>query len=149
MGILSADRTVEIEAPLERCYELITDLENTPNWQESMVSLEVLERDKEGRATLCEIKSDAGIRQVTTKMRFAHHPPDRMTWEQEKGDLKWLNGEWSLEKIDAGHTRATYSLEGDPGRMLGLLLRGPVEDRVKKELTTDPTEGLKSAAEAG
>ena len=42
MGMLTAERTVEIEAPLERCYELVADLESTPDWQASMISIEVL-----------------------------------------------------------------------------------------------------------
>jgi uncharacterized membrane protein len=149
MGTLTAERSVEIEAPLERCYEIIADLESTPEWQDSMISIEVLERDGQDRPTLCEIKSDAKVRQVTNRMRFAHHPPDRMTWEQEKGDLKWLVGSWQLEDLGQNRTRATYSLEGDPGRMLGLLLRGPIEGKVKEFLTKDSVEGLKRAAESG
>ena len=148
MGNLQADRTVEIEAPLARCYEIITDLESTPEWQDSMNSIEVLERDRQGRATLCKIKSDAKVREVTTEMRFEHHPPDRMSWDQEKGDLKSLHGEWNLEDLGDGRTRAVYSLEGDPGRMLGLLLRGPVEGKVKEFLTKGAAEGLREYCES-
>ena len=149
MGTLTAERTVEIDAPLDRCYGIISDLESTPDWQESMISLEVLERDREGRPTLCEIVSDAKVRQVTSEIRFAHHPPDRMTWEQEKGDTKSLVGSWSLEDLGDGRTKAVYALEADPGRILGLLLRGPVEGKVKEFLTKDAAEGLKQAAEGG
>jgi uncharacterized membrane protein len=149
MGTLSAERTVEIEAPLERCYAIVADLESTPDWQESMISLEVLERDREQRPTLCRIVSDAKVRQAKSEIRFAHHPPDRMTWEQEEGDIKSLNGSWQLEDLGGGRTRATYSLEADPGRVFGLLLRGPVEGKVKEFLTKDAAEGLKKAAESG
>ena len=149
MGTLQADRTVEIDAPLERCYEIVADLESTPEWQESMISIEVLERDSEGRPTLCEIVSDAKVRHTTSQFRFSHHPPDRMTWEQEKGDVKWLEGHWKLEDLGGGRTRAVYALEADPGRILGLLLRGPIEGKVKEFLTKDAAEGLKRAAEGG
>ena len=149
MGTLTAERTVEIDAPLERCYEIIADLESMPDWQESMKSIEVLERDREGRPTLCKIVSDAKVRDAKTEMRFAHHPPDRMTWEQEKGDLKSVYGSWKLEDLGEGRTRAVYSLEVDPGRVFGLLLRGPVEGKVKEFLTKDAAEGLKQAAEGG
>jgi uncharacterized membrane protein len=149
MGTLTAERTVEIDAPLEHCYEIIADLESTPDWQESMISLEVLERDREGRPTLCEIVSDARVRQVTSEIRFAHHPPDGMSWEQEKGDTKSLVGSWKLEDLGDGRTKAIYALEADPGRILGLLLRGPVEGKVKEFLTKDAAEGLKKAAEGG
>jgi uncharacterized membrane protein len=148
MGMLEASRTVEIEAPPERCYEIAADLESTPDWQESMVSIEVLERDGEGRPELVEIVSDAKVRKVKNRMRFAYQPTDGITWEQEKGELKSLRGSWSFEPVGEGKTRAVYALEADPGRMLGMLLRGPVEGKVKEFLTKDSTEGLKRAAES-
>lgn len=147
MGTLKAERSVEIEAPLERCYEIIVDLESTPEWQETMVSLEVLERDGQGRAKRAEVVSDAKVKQISSIYRFAFPGSDRITWEQEKGELKWLTGEWRLEDLGAGRTRATYELEADTGRMLGLLIRGPVEGKVKELLTKDAVEGLKRRAE--
>lgn len=149
MGTLRADRTVEIEAPIERCYEIIADLPSTPEWQETMVSLEVLDRDGQGRVKRAEIVSDAKVKQVTSILRFDYPGPNRLTWEQEKGELKWLNGEWRLEELGVGRTRATYALEADTGRMLGMLIRGPVEGKVKELLTKDAAEGLKRRAEAG
>ncbi len=149
MGMLEADRTVEIEAPLARCYEIVSDLDSTPEWQDSMISLEVLERDREGRAALVETVSDAKVKQVTSRISFSYHPPDEMRWEQEKGELKSLRGSWKLESLAEDRTRATYSLRADPGRMLGMLLRGPVEGKVKEFLTKDAAEGLKRQAEGG
>lgn len=149
MGILKAERTVEISATKSHCYEIISDLATTPTWQESMVSATVLETDPEGRAKLVEIKSDAKVRVVTSHLEFKYQPEDGMTWEQKKGDLKWLTGAWKLEDLGDNMTRATYSLEADTGRMLGLLIKGPVEGKVKDLLTSDAAEGLKKVAEAG
>jgi len=149
MGTLKAERTVEIEAPASRCYEIIADLERTPEWQDSMKSLKVLESDREGRAILVEVTSDAKVKDVTNQLRFSYQPGEGMTWDQEKGDLKWMKGRWTLEDLGGDRTRATYALEGDTGRMLGLLIRGPVEDKLKEWLTKDAAEGLKAEAEAG
>lgn len=149
MGLLEADRSIEIDAPLERCYLIIVDLDSTPEWQESMISLEVLERDREGRVVLVETVSDAKVKQVTSRISFTHHPPDEMRWEQEKGELKALTGSWKLDPLSDERTRATYSLRADPGMMLGMLLRGPVEGKVKEFLTKDAVEGLKRHAEGG
>lgn len=148
MGILKAERTVEIDAPKSRCYEIISDLEGTPSWQESMNSLKVLATDDEGRATLAEIKSDAKVKEITSRLSFSYQPGEGMTWEQEKGDLKWMTGKWVLEDLGGNRTRATYALEGDTGRMLGLLIKGPVEDKLKEWLTKDAAEGLKARAES-
>jgi hypothetical protein len=149
MGILEASSTVEVEAAVTRCYEIISDLENTPDWQEAMISAEVLEKDSEGRAALVEIKSDAKVRTVTSHIAFEYQPETGMTWEQKKGDMKWLTGSWVLDELESGLTRATYALKADTGRMLGLLLKGPVEDKVKGWLTNDATSGLKKFAESG
>lgn len=148
MGKLTATRTVEIDASQADCYAIVADLRTTPEWQESMISCDVLEEDSQGRASVVEIVNDAKVRQVKTRFKFAYDEPNGISWEQEKGDMKWLVGSWTLEEIDDGHTRATYAIEGDPGRMLGLLLRGPVEGKVKEFLTKDSADGLKARAEA-
>jgi len=149
MGDLRADRSIDIDAPLDEVYAIIADLETTPEWQNAMISIDVIERDGEGRPELVEIVSDAKVKQVKNKMRFSYQPPDGMSWVQEKGDMKSLEGSWGLEDLGGDRTRAVYSLRGDPGRMLGMLLRGPVEDKVKEFLTKDSVEGLKSRAESG
>ena len=147
MAILKAARTVDIDAPKSKCYEIISDLANSPTWQQSMVSADVLETDSDGRASLVEIKSDAKVKQITSKLAFEYQPEDGMTWEQTKGELKWLNGSWALEDLGDNKTRATYALEADTGRMLGLIIKGPVQDKVKEWLTKDAAEGLKEYAE--
>ena len=71
-----------------------------------------------------------------------------ITWDQERGDVKAVHGWWRLEDLGSGRTRATYGLEVDPGRMLGLLLRGPAEGKVRDFLLDGAAEGLKERAEA-
>jgi uncharacterized membrane protein len=149
MGTLEANWTVEIEAPLARCYDIAADVEGAPGWQGTLEEVEVIERDSEGRAELVHTVSDATVKKVSSEVRFSYHPPDKITWEQEKGEVKWLQGSWDFEDLGDDRTRATYGLRGDPGRMLSLLLRGPVESRVKEFLTRSAAEGLKSEAEAG
>ena len=148
MGLIKGDRSVEIEAPIERCYEIAADIENAMDWQGSLKDVEVLERDGEKRALLVETESDAKVKTVKATLRFSYEPPTAIRWVQEKGDTKSLIGSWAFEDLGGGRTKATYALEADPGRMLGLLLRGPVEGKVKEFLTKDAAEGLKRAAEA-
>lgn len=112
-----------------------------------MTSAKILETDGEGRARVVEVTSDAKVREVTARLEFSYEPEHSMTWEQVKGDLKWLTGAWSLEAVADDLTRAAYSLKADTGRMLGLLVKGPVEDKIKELLTRDATEGLKERAE--
>jgi uncharacterized membrane protein len=148
MGTLEASFSVEIEAPRDRCYEIAADIEGAPKWQGSLERVEVLERDAEGRPLVVNTTSDATIKKVQSRLRFSYEPPDGIDWEQEKGEVKWLTGSWRFEDAGGGRTRATYGLRSDPGRILSMLLRGPVEGKVKEHLTKGAAEGLKREAEA-
>ncbi len=149
MGNVTGDRSVEIDAPIERVFEIAADIQNAPEWQGSLKDVEVLEKDADGRAELVETESDAKVKTVKARLRFSYEEPTRITWEQEKGDVKSLHGWWDLEDLGGGRTRATYGLDVDPGRMLGMLLRGPVEGQVRNFLLGGAAEGLKKHAESG
>ena len=148
MGIIRGERTVEIDAPADRVFAIAADIEHAPEWQQSLKDVEVHERDGDRRATSVETESDAKVRTIRSRLRFAYEPPTRITWEQERGDVKALHGWWRLEDLGSGRTRATYGLEVDPGRMLGMLLRGPAEGKVRDFLVGGAAEGLKERAEA-
>jgi hypothetical protein len=107
----------------------------------------VLERDDQKRPELVETKSDAKVKSVRALLRFSYDPPTRIEWVQEKGETKSLKGWWDLEDLGGGRTRATYALVVDPGRMLGMLLRGPMEGVVRDFLLGGAAEGLKKHAE--
>jgi len=145
---IDASRTVEINAPLARVYEIAADVPGAERWRDQVVSIEVLETDAEGRATLVEEVTDAKVKKVKNTLRFSYDPPTGMGWEQERGELKSLVGGWKFEKLGEDRTSATFWLDGDPGRMLGMLLRGPAMALVKDAMTKDPTEGLKREAES-
>jgi len=146
--MIIGDRSVEIDAPIERCFDIAADIEGAPKWQGSLKDVEVLSKDAEGRPEVVETESDAKVKTVKTRLRFSYDKPSRIEWVQEKGDVKSLRGWWHLEDLGEGRTRATYALEVDPGRMLGMLLRGPVEGQVKNFLLGGAAEGLKQEAES-
>jgi uncharacterized membrane protein len=148
MGLIKGDRSVEIDAPIERCFEIAADVENAPEWQGSLKDVEVLERDGDRRPMLVETVSDAKVKDVRAVLRFSYQPPTEIRWVQEKGDTKSLVGWWAFQDLGGGRTRATYALEADPGRMLGLLLRGPAEAKVRDFLLGNAAAGLKTQAEA-
>lgn len=126
MANVTGSSTADIEAPLESVWALIEDVETAPQWQGGLKSMRALEHDGDGRATLCESESDAKVRTIKSTVRFTYDGPTRLSWTQEQGELKSVDGRWDLEDLGAGRTRATYSLEVDLGRMLGILIRGPL-----------------------
>ena len=146
--MIKGDRSVEIDAPIERCFDIAADIEGAPRWQGSLKDVEVLSKDGDGRAEVVETASDAKVKTVKSRLRFSYEAPTRIDWVQEKGETKSLRGWWDLEDLGDGRTRATYALEVDPGRMLGMLLRGPVEGTVRDFLLGGAADGLKREAEA-
>jgi uncharacterized membrane protein len=148
MGLIEGERSVEIDAPIDRCFDIAADIENAPDWQGSLKDVEVLESDGDGRAEVVQTESDAKVKTVKARLRFSYFPPERIEWNQEKGDTKSLKGWWDFEDLGGGRTRATYGLSADPGRMLGMLLRGPVEGQVRNFLLGGAAEGLKQQAES-
>jgi len=149
MGTISGERSVEVDAPIERCYEIASDIDHAPEWQGSLKDVEVLERDAQKRALLVETESDAKVKTVRSVLRFSYEEPSAIRWVQEKGETKSLTGSWTFEDLGNGQTRATYALDAEPGRILGLLLRGPAEAKVRDFLLGDAAEGLKQKAESG
>jgi ribosome-associated toxin RatA of RatAB toxin-antitoxin module len=138
-----------IDASLEQVWELVEDVESAPEWQGGLKAIRVLERDDQGRATLCEVDSDAKVRTVSSTVRFRYEPPTALRWTQQKGELKSVEGSWQLEELGSGRTRATYTLEAELGRMLGMVIRGPLVDLLREMLAGARAGELKRTIERG
>jgi carbon monoxide dehydrogenase subunit G len=147
MANLTGSSTAEINAPLADVWALVADVERAPEWQGGLKSLSAIERDGEGHATLCESESDAKVRTIKSTVRFRYQAPTRLTWTQEKGELKSVDGSWTLEDLGENRTRAVYDLEVDLGRMLGMMIRGPLVDVIRGMLVNARAGELKQAIE--
>jgi uncharacterized protein YndB with AHSA1/START domain len=149
MAHMGGSASAEIDAPIDRVWAVVEDVLIAPDWQGGLVALTAMEHDADGRPTLVESESDIKVRHVTTQVRFRYEPPTRLSWSQEKGDLKSVEGSWVLEDLGGGRTRATYTLDGDPGRILGMLIRGPVEAAARAMLVNARPGELKARVEGG
>jgi uncharacterized protein YndB with AHSA1/START domain len=127
MAHLGGSASAEIDAPLERVWAVIEDVMTAPEWQGGLDRMTALERDADGRPMLVETENDIKVRRIKAHVRFRYEGPTRLSWTQEKGDMKSVEGAWDLEDLGNGRTHATYTLDADPGRVLGLVIRGPVE----------------------
>ena len=128
---------------------MVEDVLAAPEWQGGLVAMKALDRDADGLPTLVETENDIKVRKIKTQVRFHYEPPTRLSWTQEKGDLKSVEGAWELEDLGDGRTKATYKLDSDPGRMLGMLIRGPVEAATRSMLVNARPGELKKRVESG
>jgi carbon monoxide dehydrogenase subunit G len=149
MGHLRGEAHAEIDAPMERVWEVVEDVIIAPEWQGGLDAMTALERDEQGRPTLVETVSDIKVRKIKTRVRFSYDPPGTLTWRQEKGDLSALDGWWRLEALGPERTRAAYGLDADTGRVLGMVIRGPVEAAVRALLINARPGELKRKVEGG
>lgn len=147
MGALNATAEAEIEAQIERVWEIVADVEGWPEWQATITEIDVEERDAANRPALCEVVFDAKIQTIRTVQRVRYESPHRLTFTQERGSLKALAGSWRLEDLGDGRTRATYALDVEIGGMLGVLVTGAVQDKLQDRLVTALPGELKARAE--
>ena len=149
MAVLTGSSTAEVDAPLEQVWALVEDVERAPEWQGGLKRMHALERDDEGHAILCQAEADAKVRTIKSTVRYTYNGPTTLAWRQEKGELKSADGRWELEDLGGNRTLATYSLEVDMGRMLSLVIRGPLLDLLRRMFVSARAGELKRAIESG
>ena len=126
MGHLGGSASAEIDAPLERVWAVLEDVLAAPLWQGGLDTVTALERDADGRPTLVDSESDIKVRRVKSRVRIRYERPTRLSWIQEKGDMKSVEAVWELGDVGNGRTLASYRFDADLGRVLGLVIHGPV-----------------------
>jgi ribosome-associated toxin RatA of RatAB toxin-antitoxin module len=145
MAIQGSASTV-IEAPIDEVYAVAADVESSPRWQPEIKKAEVLEREGDDQV-LVLTETDAKVRTLKSTLRFSYDPPHGLSWRQEDGDLKSVEGSWRFEEEGEGRTRATYEMTVDLGRMLGMVIRGPLVGVLRGQLVESMPEKLKKDVE--
>ncbi|MFZ0377398.1 MAG: SRPBCC family protein [Solirubrobacteraceae bacterium] len=149
MANISGSSTADIDAPLDQVWTLVEDVESAPQWQGGLNALTALDRDDQGRPVRCQTETDGKVKSIKSVVRFTYDGPTSLSWTQEKGDLKSVDGSWELHDLGDGRTQATYSIDVDLGRTLGMLVRGPVVDVLRHMLVSARAGELKTRIESG
>jgi ribosome-associated toxin RatA of RatAB toxin-antitoxin module len=137
MGSYGDCRTIEVDAPPERCYALMTDYERIPSWQGAVKSIDVLERDEQGRGSVLAYEVDAKVKVVRYRLRQVYDEPRRLASEYLGGDFRDFSGEWRFTPLDGGRTHVELELRIDPGRFVPRPLRGAISDAVMRRALRD------------
>lgn len=130
---IDGSASIEIDAPIDRVFEVAADVENSPKWQPEIKTAVVAERGPDGEQTFVKTTVDGKVKTLKSDLRFSYAGPTGLSWVQEHGDLKAVSGSWEFVDLGDGRTKATYNLHADFGR-LGLVIRGPVVDILRKQL---------------
>jgi uncharacterized membrane protein len=145
----SATERTTIGRPWERCLEVALDFERYPEWARDVKSVEVLERDGQGRGDRVAFRAAAMGRSARYTLRYTYaDDPARMLWNLEQGDiLRRLDGEYRFEPVagDPGSTEVTYRLDAE----LAIPLPGFVKRRAESKIMTTALNELRRRCEAG
>jgi uncharacterized membrane protein len=136
------ERSIEIDAPQQRVWDVLTDIEAWPERIETVDAVELVTPAPiaaASRVRLRQPKLPEGIWDVTI-----WEAPSYFEWTQKASGVTNVAGH-RVEALDDGRSRLTLTLE-----MRGLLI--PIFGRFYKDLTTRymtlEAEGMKRAAES-
>ncbi|MGI8711981.1 MAG: type II toxin-antitoxin system RatA family toxin [Solirubrobacteraceae bacterium] len=144
MTLLSGSSSAELDADVERCWEVLADVERWTEWQQGLERIEVVSSDERGRPVICDTVSDAKITKVRCRVQVSYEPPDRLAFTRvQSDDVDAMEGSWELQPLPGGRAQATFRLAVDPGpvgfmaRPLERALRPLVVGRRAEELARE------------
>ena len=142
-----ANRSVNVEASPELCFEVVCDVERYPDWIEEVKEVEVLSRDDDGRPGRVFFRLGGMGRSVSYTLEYYYGSnPLRMAWRLAEGNLiRNMDGEYKFLPMgnDSEATDLHFRLEVD----LLTRLPGFVTRRAEHRVVTSAVSGLQSRAE--
>jgi hypothetical protein len=140
----SAERTVEVGAPLAEVLATLRDVEGQAEWIPEILEAEVLEvYDDDGLPATARFKASATVGTDEYTLSYEHRD-DGMSWTMVKGRLQTgQEGNYTLARAGRGRTSVTYSLTIHHN----LPLPGFIRNRVIKGLVDSTLEGLQARFE--
>ena len=134
-----ARESIHIEATPERCYAVAIDFDRYPEWATDVKTVEVIDRDGEGRGTRVRYEISALGKTVGYILAYDYaDAPGGFAWTLEKADfLSRLDGAYRFDPDGAG-TDVGYVLTVDVTLPLpGFMKRaaaGMIVDNAMKQL---------------
>jgi hypothetical protein len=144
-----ATEHARINAPLDRCFAVLTDFERYPAWAADIKAAEVHRRDDEGRGIEVTWRAAAMGRSSTVRLTYDYSEAPRMLkWKLLDGDvLRRYDGHYLLQATDddPDSTDLEYQLSVD----LVVPLPGFVKRRAEARIIKAALPDLKAYIEAG
>ena len=136
------EKSIEIDAPQQRVWDVLTDLEAWPPRIETVDSVELLTLapiTKGSRVRLKQPKLPEGTWDITV-----WDAPSYFEWRQKSGGVTSVAGH-RVEMLEEGRSRLTLSLDmrGPLISVIGLFYRG-----LTKRYMTMEAQGMKRASES-
>ncbi|MAT06149.1 MAG: hypothetical protein CL424_14010 [Acidimicrobiaceae bacterium] len=141
----TATESITIAAPLDKVWEIATDLENYPTWTHDVKEVVITSRDDDGRPQEVEFRTSALGRSTHYTLEYDYtSAPKKLAWSMVKGDIqRSIDGAFIFQPTDDGGTHVQYDLAIE----LVVPLPGFVKRRAERRILNAIKE-LKTYAEA-
>lgn len=139
----STSLSIEIDAPLARCWEIITDYEGYLDWQPDVKDVETIKRDDQGRPSIVEYTLDVMVKRVTYRLSYEYEPMTELKWHLESGDLKAMEGRYGFAE-----NGSTVSVEYDLALDTGFWVPGGMLKKLNEHLAGQALHKFKERAES-
>ncbi|HJL83567.1 MAG TPA: SRPBCC family protein, partial [Acidimicrobiales bacterium] len=144
-----ASQHVTIQAPPQRCYETVLDVERLSEWAPDIKEARVLARDEDGRPGDVAFRAAAMGRSSSYTLRYTYGSnPLRISWRLVEGDvISRMTGDYEFMPVegDPDSTLLAYDLDVD----LLVRLPGFVKRRLEAKIVHTAIDDLKFRVEAG
>ncbi|MER3395230.1 MAG: hypothetical protein C4319_00360 [Acidimicrobiia bacterium] len=159
-------KTLEIDAPVEVVYEVITDFERYPEWARSLRKVVVHDGLRSGAEACADSVAPSGESyhpaeveffggamgfHARYRLRYKFDPPTKLEWDLVDGEVKGLflkfsisslNGSYVFEPTQDGRALATYTL-----RVAFPVALGPLRKKAEEIVMETGLKDLKYRAE--
>lgn len=128
-----AQRTITINAPVEKCWAVISDYERYPEFLPEVKKIRTMNR----RGNEVDVQYEAEVVKVIKyTVHMKEEAPKKVSWSFIDGEfMKDNKGGWVLEDGGNGTTKATYSIEVEVGMLVPkAIVNGLVDSQLPKLL---------------
>ena len=111
-----AQRTITINATVEKCWSVISDYERYPEFLPEVKKIRTLNR----RGTEVDVQYEAEVVKIIKyTVHMKEEAPKKVSWSFIDGEfMKDNKGGWVLEDAGEGKTKATYSIAVEVGMLV-------------------------------
>jgi coenzyme Q-binding protein COQ10 len=110
-----ASRSIVFNAPLDKCFAVISDYERYPDFLPEVKRIRTSNR----RGNEVDVQYEAEVVKVIKYTLHLKEEKPRVTWTFIEGEfMKDNKGGWLLEDLGGGKTKATYTIEVAVGALV-------------------------------
>jgi len=129
------ERNIIINAPPEKCYQVIADIDRYPEFVTETKGVKIIKRESKDKVQ-AEFTVKV-IKEVSYTLNLWGVPGKSWQWTLVKGFMKKNDGAWFLKDLGKGRTEATYAVDVEFGMLVpSSIVKMLQENQLPKMLET-------------